>query len=120
MQDRYGTQHRCLGVDRGLLRFGLPPNPGRGSALLLCFVGSSMKSSPGPGLPGHGSVAETMGGMMVVDDEGDDDDHDENFRNFGQRYILGRALMAETGNGSLLTYFGSGAVPERKIKQLVR
>ena len=100
MQDRYGTQHRCLGVDRGLLRFGLPPNPGRGSALLLCFVGSSMKSSPGSGLPGHGSVAETMGGMMVVDDEGDDDDHDENFRNFGQRYILGRALMAETGNGS--------------------
>ena len=64
-----------------------------------------MKSSPGPGLPGHGSVAETMGGMMVVDDEGDDDDHDEKFRNFGQRYIPGRALVAETGNGTLRLRF---------------
>ena len=60
-----------------------------------------MKFSPGSGLPGHGSFAEMMGGMMTDDDEGDDDDHDEKFRNFGQRYIPGRALMAETGNGTL-------------------
>ena len=60
-----------------------------------------MKFSPGSGLPGHGSFAEMMGGMMTDDDEGDDDDHDEKFRNFGQRYIPGRALMAETGNGTI-------------------